>query len=229
MRDDHVVDALWQLVFDLAERFADSSFTAISFDGVAEAFARGDAESGDALVIRRNVQREVTAARPDALLEDAIECPATGQACRSRQCCTSRSAHLIDYTELLSRTARDMLGVEIVGRRGHREAWSGLEAAYFMDIGDFQALIEQMYSHKDRERGSAGTFLWLMEEVGELAAAIAHNNDQKNKEEEFADVLAWVVTLANVEGVDLSAALHAKYGQGCPGCGKMVCTCEEKP
>ncbi len=98
-----------------------------------------------------------------------------------------------------------------------------------MDLRDFQQLIEKMYSHKDRQRGSAGTFIWLMEEVGELAAAIGDNEDKARKGEEFADVLAWLVTLANVEGVDLSSALHAKYGQGCPGCGKMVCTCVEKP
>jgi NTP pyrophosphatase (non-canonical NTP hydrolase) len=98
-----------------------------------------------------------------------------------------------------------------------------------MDLRDFQALIEKMYSHKDRERGSAGTFIWFVEEVGELASAIAENKDPANKREEFADVLAWLATLANIEGVDLSDALHAKYGQGCPGCGKMVCTCNEKP
>lgn len=98
-----------------------------------------------------------------------------------------------------------------------------------MDLRDFQDLIEKMYSHKDRERGSAGTYLWLMEEMGELAAAIAHGNDSANLREEFADVMAWLVTLANVEGVDLSEALHAKYGEGCPGCGKMVCKCEKKP
>ena len=98
-----------------------------------------------------------------------------------------------------------------------------------MDLRDFQQLIEKMYSHKDRQRGSAGTFVWLVEEIGELAAAIGENNDEANKREEFADVLAWLATLANVEGVDLSDALHAKYGQGCPGCGKMVCICNEKP
>jgi NTP pyrophosphatase (non-canonical NTP hydrolase) len=98
-----------------------------------------------------------------------------------------------------------------------------------MDLRDFQQLIEKMYSHKDRQRGSAGTFLWLMEELGELAAAIAHGTDEANKREEFADVLAWLATLANVEGVDLSDALHEKYGKGCPGCGLMVCTCNEKP
>ena len=98
-----------------------------------------------------------------------------------------------------------------------------------MDLRDFQLLIERMYSHKDRQRGAAGTFLWLNEEIGELAAAIAENADEASKQEEFADVLAWLVTLANVEGVDLSDALHAKYGQGCPGCGLMVCTCNAKP
>lgn len=98
-----------------------------------------------------------------------------------------------------------------------------------MDLSDFQQLIEQMYSHKDRERGATGTFLWLMEEVGELAAAVANGKDKANLAEEFADVLAWLATLANVVDVDLSEALHAKYGRGCPGCGKMVCTCNEKP
>lgn len=90
-------------------------------------------------------------------------------------------------------------------------------------------MIEKMYSHKDRQRGSAGTFLWLMEEVGELAAAIAGGQTKEETAAEFADVLAWVVTLANVEGIDLTEALHAKYGQGCPGCGLMACTCNEKP
>jgi len=98
-----------------------------------------------------------------------------------------------------------------------------------MDLRDFQQLIDRMYSDKDRRRGAAGTFLWLVEEVGELAAAVAENKDRDHLAEEFADVLAWLATLANVVGVDLSDALHAKYGQGCPGCGKMVCTCRAKP
>lgn len=97
-----------------------------------------------------------------------------------------------------------------------------------MDLRDFQKLIDRMYSDKDRRRGPAGTFIWLMEEIGELAAAIGEGS-RKEKEEEFADVLAWIATLANVEGIDLSEAVASKYGEGCPGCGKMVCSCEEKP
>lgn len=97
-----------------------------------------------------------------------------------------------------------------------------------MTLDDFQNLIENMYSQKDRERGSAATFLWLCEEVGELAAAIREGT-AADKSEEFADVFAWLTSLANVEGVRLSDAVAAKYGSGCPGCGLMACTCNEKP
>jgi len=97
-----------------------------------------------------------------------------------------------------------------------------------MTLDDFQRLIDRMYSDKDRRRGAAGTFLWLNEEIGELAAAIAEGTQQEQAEE-FADVLAWLATLANVLGVDLTEALRAKYGSGCPGCGQFVCTCNEKP
>ncbi len=95
-----------------------------------------------------------------------------------------------------------------------------------MHLKELQQLVETMYSAKDRKRGSAGTFLWLMEEIGELAAAIAEGT-HADKQGEFADVLAWVVTLANIEGVDLEAAV-GKYANGCPGCGRMTCLCHEK-
>lgn len=97
-----------------------------------------------------------------------------------------------------------------------------------MELREFQNIIEVMYSAKDRKRGASGTFLWFMEEVGELAAAIGEGT-QQDKEGEFADVLAWLATLANVEGIDLTRAID-KYARGCPGCGKMVCECHhEKP
>jgi NTP pyrophosphatase (non-canonical NTP hydrolase) len=85
-----------------------------------------------------------------------------------------------------------------------------------MTLMEAQQLIERMYSAKDRKRGAAGTFLWLMEEVGELAAAIGEGQPHHEKE-----------TLANVEGVDLTRAME-KYRNGCPGCGEMVCRCDEK-
>ena len=96
-----------------------------------------------------------------------------------------------------------------------------------MEIREFQQVIDRMYSARDRQRGAAKTFLWFTEEVGELARAIAKGNDPANLREEFADVFAWLVTLANVEGVDLQDAVR-KFTEGCPGCGQMVCVCQAK-
>jgi NTP pyrophosphatase (non-canonical NTP hydrolase) len=97
-------------------------------------------------------------------------------------------------------------------------------------LADFQQLIRQMYFDKDVARGIDGTFMWLMEEIGELASAL-RNGTQQDRMEEFADVLAWLATIANVAEVDLSQAVASKYGAGCPGCGQLVCTCAdaEKP
>ncbi|UCF15591.1 MAG: hypothetical protein JSW59_19505, partial [Phycisphaerales bacterium] len=62
---------------------------------------------------------------------------------------------------------------------------------------------------RDRERGIPRTFMWFVEEVGELATALA-GDDHDGKMEEFADVLAWLCTLANISDVDLEKAC-AKY------------------
>ncbi|MSR58241.1 MAG: nucleotide pyrophosphohydrolase [Planctomycetaceae bacterium] len=97
-------------------------------------------------------------------------------------------------------------------------------------LADLQTLIGQMYSSKDEARGVDGTFMWLMEEVGELAAALREGTPQELARE-FADVLAWLATIANIAGVDLQQAVLEKYGRGCPGCGQLVCRCDlgEKP
>lgn len=95
-----------------------------------------------------------------------------------------------------------------------------------VSLADFQQLIREMYFRKDLERGIDGTFMWFMEEVGELAAAL-RNGTQEERSGEFADVLAWLTTIANVAEVDLSEAIHKKYGSGCPGCGQFVCTCPD--
>ncbi|MEZ6044773.1 MAG: MazG nucleotide pyrophosphohydrolase domain-containing protein [Planctomycetaceae bacterium] len=97
-------------------------------------------------------------------------------------------------------------------------------------LDHLQPLIDEMYSRKDEERGVEGTFMWLMEEVGELSAALREGT-QEELAAEFADVLAWLATIANISGIDLRKAVYEKYGRGCPGCLKMVCSCgpEEKP
>jgi NTP pyrophosphatase (non-canonical NTP hydrolase) len=99
-----------------------------------------------------------------------------------------------------------------------------------MTLSQFQEIIRKTYDAKDRRRGIEGTFMWFMEEVGELATALRSGTSQE-RAEEFADVLAWLATMANVVEVDLEAAIQAKYGGGCPGCGQIPCGCQsqEKP
>jgi NTP pyrophosphatase (non-canonical NTP hydrolase) len=102
--------------------------------------------------------------------------------------------------------------------------------AFPMTLRELQSLIDTMYSRKDEARGVEGTFMWLMEEVGELAAALREGTKEELAAE-FADVLAWLATIANVAKIDLEQAVRDKYGAGCPGCGQMVCACgiDEKP
>jgi len=52
--------------------------------------------------------------------------------------------------------------------------------------------------------------LWFIEEVGELATALADEN-ATNRPEEFADVLAWLCTLANINDIDIEQACIDKY------------------
>jgi NTP pyrophosphatase (non-canonical NTP hydrolase) len=97
-------------------------------------------------------------------------------------------------------------------------------------LAQLQQVIHDLYDAKDRRRGVEGTFMWFMQEVGELASAL-RNGSHEELTLEFADVLAWLATLANIRGVDLDAAIQAKYGGGCPGCRRSPCVCSqaEKP
>ncbi len=88
----------------------------------------------------------------------------------------------------------------------------------------FQKLIEQIYYERDSARGVQGTLLWFVEEVGELVRAI-RREDRDNLEEEFADVYAWLVTLASLHGIDLDANGSSRYGEGCPHCSATPCGC----
>ncbi|MFG0328406.1 MAG: MazG nucleotide pyrophosphohydrolase domain-containing protein [Phycisphaerales bacterium] len=84
-----------------------------------------------------------------------------------------------------------------------------------LGIRAFQEMIRERYFATDSARGVSGTFLWFAEEVGELASALGEaerkNRDDANLNEEFADVFAWLCTLANITGVDLTDAVEAKY------------------
>lgn len=103
---------------------------------------------------------------------------------------------------------------------------SGAARSGDLTIRQFQQLIRDMYLEKDLARGVDGTFMWLMEEVGELASSL-RSGTHEERLGEFADVLAWLTTIANVVEIDLTEAVMRKYGLGCPGCGEVVCTCAD--
>lgn len=92
-------------------------------------------------------------------------------------------------------------------------------------LAAFQQLIRDRYYPTDSARGTAGTFLWFIEEVGELATALQNNapgrsptpSEKANLSEEFADVFAWLTTLANINGVDLEAAVRKYTEPGVEG------------
>jgi NTP pyrophosphatase (non-canonical NTP hydrolase) len=92
-----------------------------------------------------------------------------------------------------------------------------------MDLAELQTTIHDTYLTRDAERGRDATFRWMTEEVGELAKAM-RTGDRANLEHEFADVLAWLMSLANIEGIDLETAI-ARYADGCPRCRSIPCGC----
>jgi NTP pyrophosphatase (non-canonical NTP hydrolase) len=95
-----------------------------------------------------------------------------------------------------------------------------------MKIKEFQELMYALYYHRDNKRGINKTFMWLVEEVGELSRALKQEKlDKKNISQEIADIIAWVCSLSNLLNIDLEKALLNKYPNRCPKCGHNPCQC----
>ena len=95
-----------------------------------------------------------------------------------------------------------------------------------MEIAEFQKRIEEIYYDRDSRRGLEKTFMWLVEEIGELSRAL-RRCDRTSVEAEFADVLAWLNTVASIAGVDLEEAAARQYADGCPKCRGTPCQCPD--
>ena len=93
-----------------------------------------------------------------------------------------------------------------------------------MDINEFQRMMKHLYFHRDSERGVKGTYEWLVDEVKELGEAL-EEKDKEGTEKEFADVIAWLASLANITGIDLEKAAMNKYPHKCPKCRGSPCQC----
>ena len=93
-----------------------------------------------------------------------------------------------------------------------------------MDLATFQRGIRETYGERDRARGVERTFAWLVEEVGELSRALFRGS-HADREHELADVLAWLVSVADQVEVDLATIAQERYGGGCPKCDSRPCAC----
>jgi NTP pyrophosphatase (non-canonical NTP hydrolase) len=99
-----------------------------------------------------------------------------------------------------------------------------LNEGKLMQICEFQEMMRHLYFQRDYARGTDGTFQWLEEEIAELGEAM-QCNDKTALEKEFADVLAWLASLANVTSINLEKAALDKYDNKCPKCGFAPCNC----
>ena len=99
-----------------------------------------------------------------------------------------------------------------------------------ISLEGFQELIRRMYFEKDAARRNRRD-IHVADGRSRRIGCGVRNGSHEERLLEFADVLAWLATIANVAGVDLGEAVRRKYGAGCPGCGQFVCRCDdaEKP
>lgn len=94
-----------------------------------------------------------------------------------------------------------------------------------MTLHELQEQIRRTYFERDSQRGLERTFLWFVEEVGELARLLKTDcRDEEELQIEFSDVLAWLLSVANLAGVDIEIAVQ-RYANGCPKCKKSPCQC----
>ncbi|UCG91525.1 MAG: nucleotide pyrophosphohydrolase [candidate division WOR-3 bacterium] len=92
-----------------------------------------------------------------------------------------------------------------------------------MNLNQYQEIIKKIYFQKDSKRGLDKTFNWLIEEIGEFSRAI-RKRDKKKMKEEFADCLAWLLSVGSILEIDAEEAM-GKYSHGCPKCGVLPCRC----
>ena len=106
-----------------------------------------------------------------------------------------------------------------------------------MQIAEFQLLMKELYFKNDSKRGIHSSFLWFIEEVGELSESIRKYmaiSEPDKKEvykievgKEMADIIAWLASLANLLDINLEDETKQKYPNICLKCNNNPCLCEK--
>ena len=69
--------------------------------------------------------------------------------------------------------------------------------------------------------------MYLIEEIGELATALREESIEECGSE-FADCFAWLISIANLKGIDVEKEFVKKYSK-CNVCLDIPCICDSKP
>ena len=96
-----------------------------------------------------------------------------------------------------------------------------------MKIEEAQEMMRKIYLERDRNRGVDGTLKRTFEELDELQEAIENKGSTQALADEFADVFAWLCSLANLLEIDVSEAFYNKYTDACSKCKRSPCDCDE--
>uniref|UniRef100_A0A7J2TJS0 Nucleotide pyrophosphohydrolase n=1 Tax=Archaeoglobus fulgidus TaxID=2234 RepID=A0A7J2TJS0_ARCFL len=84
-----------------------------------------------------------------------------------------------------------------------------------MELSKLREILKEKYYPLDSKSSPLFLLSVLFEEVGELAESV-RKRDLKGIEEELADVLFMILSLANYFGVELEKKLIEKYVKGDP-------------
>lgn len=80
----------------------------------------------------------------------------------------------------------------------------------YMELSELMERIREKYGELDRKSGSLFLLAVFFEEAGELAEAVRKEN-LAGVEEELADCLFMVLSMANYYGIDVEKRLVEKY------------------
>ncbi|WP_456370732.1 MazG nucleotide pyrophosphohydrolase domain-containing protein [Geoglobus sp.] len=87
-----------------------------------------------------------------------------------------------------------------------------------MRLRDLMNRIREKYGDLDRRSGSLFLLAVFFEEAGELAEAVRKNSTD-DIQEELADCLFVILSIANYYGIDVEKTLVGKYLDGDPSSG----------
>lgn len=99
-----------------------------------------------------------------------------------------------------------------------------------LSLREWQELLGEIYTAKHANRDNLLLGYKLAEEAAELVTSnFEHSDNRAEFEDELADLVSWLVAIANKHGFILEDELLSRYsGFCCPKCQDSPCTCSSR-